>query len=123
MTKTLATQCRPGRRERRRKPWSLRPAARVLAAGFGFGAAVVCRGIGRAVGLPTALAAMSVQAIGRAARPVFVVPGGAVVPVRRIAADRPCRAGRKEHLGMNVPALTDPFGRLPRACPALPGPP
>ncbi|MGW0828491.1 hypothetical protein [Streptomyces sp. NPDC002845] len=74
---------------------SVRHASGILAAGFGIGAAIVCRGIGGAVGLPAALAAMLVQAIGGAARLVFVVLGGAVVPVLGIAANAgAARAGR-----------------------------
>ncbi len=44
-----------------------------------------------------------------------------VLPIDRIAADRPYYSGKKRHHGMNVQVLTDPFGRLLWASPALPG--
>ncbi|MEI5011875.1 transposase family protein, partial [Streptomyces sp. PmtA] len=39
----------------------------------------------------------------------------------RIAADRPFYSGKHKKHGMNLQVLTDPFGRLPWASPALPG--
>jgi hypothetical protein len=51
----------------------------------------------------------------------YVILDGTVLPIDRIAADRPCYSGKKRHHGMNVQVLTDPFGRLLWAWPALPG--
>ncbi|MFI5616731.1 transposase family protein [Streptomyces sp. NPDC051567] len=43
------------------------------------------------------------------------------LPIDRIAADTPYHSGKHKRHGMNVQVLTDPFGRLLRASPALPG--
>ena len=45
---------------------------------------------------------------------------GTVLPIDRIAADRPYHSGKKKHHGMNVQVLADPAGRLIRASDALP---
>ncbi|WP_179892294.1 transposase family protein [Streptomyces sp. rh34] len=50
-----------------------------------------------------------------------MVLDGAVLPIGRIAADRPYCSGKKKHHGMNVQVLADPAGRLIRASDALPG--
>lgn len=44
-----------------------------------------------------------------------------MLPIDRIAADRPYYSGRKKHHGMNVQVLADPAGRLIWASDALPG--
>lgn len=46
---------------------------------------------------------------------------GTLLPIDRIAADRPFHSGKHKKHGMNVQVLTDPAGRLLRASPALPG--
>ncbi len=46
---------------------------------------------------------------------------GTVLPIDRLAADRPYYSGKKKHHGMNVQVLADPAGRLIRASDALPG--
>ncbi len=51
----------------------------------------------------------------------FVILDGALLPIDRIAADAPHDSGRPKRHGMNVQVLTDPFGRLLWASPALPG--
>ncbi len=51
----------------------------------------------------------------------FVILDGTLLPIDRIAADTPYYSGKHKRHGMNVPVLTDPFGRLlwPRPrCPA-----
>ncbi len=45
---------------------------------------------------------------------------GTLLPIDHIGADRPFHSGRHKRHGMNVQVLTDPFGRLLRASPALP---
>jgi hypothetical protein len=42
-------------------------------------------------------------------------------PIDRIAADQPYYSGKHKKHGMNVQVITDPFGRLLWASPALPG--
>jgi hypothetical protein len=51
----------------------------------------------------------------------FVVLDGTLLPIDRISADTPYYSGKHKRHGMNVQVLTDPFGRLLWAPPALPG--
>ena len=44
----------------------------------------------------------------------FVILDGTLVPIDRIAADRPFYSGKHKRHGMNVQVLTDPFGGVPR---------
>ncbi|MEU0188109.1 transposase family protein [Streptomyces sp. NPDC006207] len=88
-----------------------------LAAAFNVGIATVYRYIREAVEVLAALAPTLEQAVSTAATKAFVILDGTLLPIDRIAADRP---KHKKH-GMNVQAITDPFGRLLRASPALPG--
>lgn len=46
---------------------------------------------------------------------------GTLLPIDRIAADRPYYSGKHHKHGMNVQVLADPFGDLMWASPALPG--
>ncbi len=46
---------------------------------------------------------------------------GTLLPIDRIAADTPYYSGKHKRHGMNVQVLTDLFGRLLWASPALPG--
>ncbi len=56
-----------------------------------------------------------------AAAKAFVILDGTVLLIDRIAADRPLHSGKHKKHGMNVQVLTDPFGKLIRASPTLPG--
>jgi len=51
----------------------------------------------------------------------FVLLDGTLLPMGRIAADRPFYSGKHKKHGMNVQVIADPFGRLLWASPALPG--
>ncbi|QCX82339.1 hypothetical protein C9F11_43805 (plasmid) [Streptomyces sp. YIM 121038] len=51
----------------------------------------------------------------------FVILDGTLLPIDRTAADTPYYSGKHKRHGTNVQVLTDPFGRLLRASPALPG--
>lgn len=46
---------------------------------------------------------------------------GTLLPIDRIAADRPFYSGKHKKHGMNVQVIADPKGRLLWASPALPG--
>ncbi|GGT33052.1 IS5 family transposase [Streptomyces atratus] len=98
-----------------------RTGAAQLAAGFGVGIATVHRYVREATEVPAALAPSSAEAMRTASRPAFVVLDGTLLPIERIAADTPYRSGKHKRHGMNIQVLTDPFGRLLRASPALPG--
>ncbi len=51
----------------------------------------------------------------------FGILDGTLLPIDRTAADTPYYSGKHKRYGMNVQVLTDPFGRLLWASPALPG--
>ncbi|MQS06011.1 IS5 family transposase [Streptomyces alkaliphilus] len=92
-----------------------------LAAGFGIGTATAYRYITEAVEVLAALAPTLAEAVRTASRKAFVLLDGTLLPIDRIAADRPFYSGKHKKHGMNVQILADPFGRLLWASPALPG--
>ncbi|ROQ60175.1 DDE superfamily endonuclease [Streptomyces sp. 840.1] len=92
-----------------------------LAAGFRVGIATVYRYIREAVDLLAALAPTLEQAMTAVRKKAYVILDGTVLPIDRIAADRPYYSGKKKHHGMNVQVLADPAGRLIWASDALPG--
>ncbi|MCX4852002.1 transposase family protein [Streptomyces sp. NBC_00893] len=92
-----------------------------LAAGFRVGIATVYRYIREAVDLMAARAPTLEQAVTAVRKKAYVILDGTVLPIDRIAADRPYYSGKKKHHGMNVQVLADPAGRLIWASDALPG--
>jgi hypothetical protein len=92
-----------------------------LAAGFGIGTTTAYRYIAEAVDLLAALAPTLEQAVREASRKAFVLLDGTLLPIDRIAADRPFYSGKHKRHGMNVQILADPAGRLLWASPALAG--
>ncbi|MGW5782142.1 transposase family protein, partial [Streptomyces sp. NPDC003863] len=92
-----------------------------LAAGFGVGIATVYRYVREAIEVLAALAPRLAQVMRTASRLAFVILDGTLLPIDRIAADTPYHSGKHKRHGMNVQVLTDPFGRLLWASPALPG--
>lgn len=92
-----------------------------LAAGLGVGIATVHRYIGEAAEVLAALTPDLTTAVRTAARKAFVIPDGTLLPIDRIAADRPFYSGKHKKHGMNVQVIAGPFGRLLWASPALPG--
>ncbi|WP_217135874.1 IS5 family transposase [Streptomyces sp. AC558_RSS880] len=92
-----------------------------LAAGFGIGTTTAYRYITEAVEVLAALAPTLAEAVRTASSKAFVLLDGTLLPIGRIAADRPYYSGKHKRHGMNVQVLADPFGRLLWASPALPG--
>ncbi|WP_338315346.1 IS5 family transposase [Streptomyces bohaiensis] len=92
-----------------------------LAAGFEVGTSTVYRYINEAVELLAVLAPTLDEAVRTASRKAYVLIDGTLLPIDRIAADRPFYSGKHKKHGMNVQVLADPFGRLLWASPALPG--
>ncbi|MGW0393003.1 transposase family protein [Streptomyces sp. NPDC003042] len=92
-----------------------------LAAGFGIGIATVYRYIREAIEVLTALAPTLAEVMETARTKAYVILDGTLLPIDRIAADTPYYSGKHKRHGMNVQVLTDPFGRLLWASPALPG--
>nr|WSX54241.1 transposase family protein [Streptomyces sp. NBC_00974] len=92
-----------------------------LAAGFGIGIATVYRYIREVIEVLATLAPTLAEAMETARTKAFVILDGTLLPIDRIAADTPYYSGKHKRHGMNVQVLTDPFGRLLWASPALPG--
>ncbi|WP_240139981.1 IS5 family transposase [Streptomyces sp. MUM 178J] len=92
-----------------------------LAAGFGIGTTTAYRYITEAVELLAALAPALAEAARTASTKAFVLLDGTLLPIDRIAADRPFYSGKHKKHGMNVQILADPSGQLLWASPALPG--
>lgn len=92
-----------------------------LAAGFGIGTTTAYRYITEAVAVLAALAPTLAQAVHRASMKAFVLLDGTLLPIDRIALDRPFYSGKHKKHGMNVQILADPAGRLLWASPTLPG--
>jgi hypothetical protein len=92
-----------------------------LAAGFGIGTTTAYRYITEAVELLAALAPTLAEAARTASTKAFVLLDGTLLPIDRIATDRPFYSGKHKKHGMNVQVLADPSGRLLWASPALPG--
>ena len=61
------------------------------------------------------------QAAGRAARPAYAIIDGTLIPIDRVADQRPYYPRTRKRHGVNVQVLVDPAGRLMWASPALPG--
>ncbi|NJQ14078.1 IS5 family transposase [Streptomyces bohaiensis] len=92
-----------------------------LAAGFGIGTTTAYRYIAEAVEVLAALAPSLAEAARTASAKAFVLLDGTLLPIDRVAADRPFYSGKHKKHGMNVQVLADPFGRLLWASSALPG--
>jgi DDE superfamily endonuclease/Helix-turn-helix of DDE superfamily endonuclease len=92
-----------------------------LAAGFGIGIATVCRYIREALDLLASAAPSLDQVVYRASRLLYVILDGTLIPIDRIAADRPYYSGKHKRHGVNIQVLADRNGRLLWASPALPG--
>lgn len=92
-----------------------------LAAGFRIGIATVYRYVRETVDLLAALAPTLTDAVEAARVKAYVILDGTLLPIDRIAADRPYYSGKHKRHGMNVQVLADPLGRLIWASPALPG--
>ncbi|MDT0382661.1 transposase family protein [Streptomyces sp. DSM 42041] len=93
-----------------------------LAARFGVGTAY--RYIAEAIDVLDVLDVLAptlAEAMKTASTKAYVILDGTLLPIDRIAADRPFCSGKHKKHGMNVQVVTDPAGRLLWASPALPG--
>ncbi|MBB3726936.1 hypothetical protein FHR33_002796 [Nonomuraea dietziae] len=61
-------------------------------------------------------------AVKRAARLAYAILDGTLIPMDRLADERPYYNGKRKQHGMNVHLLADPAGRLVCASPAVPAP-
>ncbi|WP_461088158.1 transposase family protein, partial [Streptomyces deserti] len=92
-----------------------------LAAGFGIGTTTAYRYVAEAVDVLASFAPTLTEAVKVASTKAFVILDGTLLPIDRIAADRPFYSGKHKKHGMNVQVIADPHGRLLWASPALPG--
>ncbi|GAA4782351.1 hypothetical protein GCM10023329_35290 [Streptomyces sanyensis] len=92
-----------------------------LAAGLGIETTTVYRYITESGEVLAALAPTLAEAVRTTSSKAFVLLDRTLLPIDRIAVDRPDYSGRHKKHGMNVQVLADPFGRLLWASPALPG--
>ncbi len=92
-----------------------------LDAGFGIGTTTAHRYVAEAVELLAALAPGLTDTVRTASAKAYLILDGTLLPIDRIAADRPFYSGKHRKHGMNVQIIADPFGRLLWASPALPG--
>jgi hypothetical protein len=91
-----------------------------LAAGFAISTTTAWRYVRESVDLPATLADDVHAAAVRATRLAYTVLDGTLIPMDRLADERPYYSGKHKQHGMNVQLLADPAGRLVWASPALP---
>ncbi len=92
-----------------------------LAGGFAIGTTTAWRYVREAVDLVAALADDVHTAEQKASRLAYAVLDGTLLPIDRLADDRPYYSGKHHRHGVNVQSLTDPAGRLVWVSPVLPG--
>jgi hypothetical protein len=94
-----------------------------LAAGFGVGTTTAWRYVQETVALLAARAPKldaALAAAGRAGH-AFVVIDGTLIPIDRVAADRPFYSGKHRKHGMNLQVIASPHGDILWVSGALPG--
>src|SRR5579859_4964162 len=94
-----------------------------VAAGFGVGTATAWRYVHETVALLAARAPKLGQAVrdARKAGYAYVVLDGTLIPVDRVAADRPFYSGKHKKHGMNLQVIASPAGDILWVSGALPG--
>jgi hypothetical protein len=94
-----------------------------LAAGFAVGTTTAWRYVEETVALLAARAPKLRQAIRDAARAgyAYVVLDGTLIPIDRVAADRPSYSGEHQKHGMNLQVIASPGGDIVWVSGALPG--
>ncbi len=92
-----------------------------LAAGFAIGGSTAWRYVHEAADLLAMLADDVHDAVLRAGRLAYAILDGTLIPIDRLADERPYYSGKRRRHGVNVQVLADPAGRLVWASPALSG--
>ena len=94
-----------------------------LAAGFGVGTATAWRYVNEVVALLAARAPKLRKAVrdARNAGHAYVVVDGTLIPIDRVAKDRPFYSGKHKKHGMNLQVIASPHGDLLWVSGALPG--
>jgi hypothetical protein len=94
-----------------------------LAAGFAVGTATAWRYVEETVALLAARAPKLRKAVGDAKKAgyAYVVLDGTLIPIDRVAADRPFYSGKHKRHGMNLQVIASPAGDLLWVSGSLPG--
>jgi hypothetical protein len=92
-----------------------------LAAGFRIGVATVHRYVREVIEVLAALTPSLTEAVRVARSKAYVILDGTLIPIDRVAADRPYDSGKHKRHEVNVQVIADPAGRLLWASPAQPG--
>jgi hypothetical protein len=92
-----------------------------LASGFAIGTSTAWRYAREAITLLAAHADDLETATLRAAQLAYAILDGTLIPIDRVADQKPYYSGKHKRHGVNVQVLADPAGRLVWASPALPG--
>jgi hypothetical protein len=94
-----------------------------LAAGFGVGLATAWRYVNETVGLLAARAPRLRKAVrdAKKAGHAYVIVDGTLIPIDRVAADRPFYSGKHKRHGMNLQVIASPTGDILWVSGALPG--
>jgi hypothetical protein len=94
-----------------------------LAAGFGVGTATAWRYVTETTGLLAARSPQLHRALAAATRAghAFVVLDGTLIPIDRLAADRPFYSGKHHKHGMNLQVIASPDGEILWVSGPLPG--
>jgi hypothetical protein len=92
-----------------------------LAAGFGIGVATAWRYVREAVTLLTAAADDLDTAMHRIRRLAYAILDGTLIPMDRVANQKPYYSGKHKRHGVNAQVIADAAGRLVWASAALPG--
>jgi DDE superfamily endonuclease/Helix-turn-helix of DDE superfamily endonuclease len=92
-----------------------------LASGFAIGTTTAWRYVREAVTLLAAHADDLETATACAARLAYAILDGTLIPIDRVANQKPYYSGKHRRHGVNVQVIADPAGRLVWASPALPG--
>ncbi|OHX02930.1 IS5/IS1182 family transposase [Micromonospora sp. WMMB235] len=92
-----------------------------LAAGFEIGVATAWRYVQEAIALLATAANDLATAMERIRRLAYAILDGTLIPIDRVADQKPYYSGKHKHHGVNVQVIADAAGRLVWASPALPG--
>ncbi|TDC40767.1 transposase family protein [Micromonospora sp. KC213] len=92
-----------------------------LAAGFEVGVATAWRYVQEAIAVLAATAEDLAAAMQRIRRLAYAILDGTLIPIDRIADQKPYYSGKHKRHGVNVQVIADAAGRLVWASPALPG--
>nr|WP_030504798.1 IS5/IS1182 family transposase [Micromonospora purpureochromogenes] len=92
-----------------------------LAAGFAVGVSTAWRYVQEAIALLAMAANDLATPINRIRRLAYAILDGTLIPIDRVADQRPYYSGKHKRHGVNVQVIADAAGRLVWASPALPG--